>query len=155
MDISGLSSTYLNYADTLTGTNGKSASSISSLQNKDLSNATDDELMEVCQEFEAYFMEMIMKEMTKSTDLFGEGSSGSTSSLVSYFKDTAITDLAKQATEQQSLGLAQTLYEQMKRNYGLDSTVVSQPVAQELSTDKATEINGDDLSTEKATELTE
>ena len=155
MDISGLSSTYLNYADTLTGNASKSTNSISSLQNKDLSNATDDELMEVCQEFEAYFMEMIMKEMTKSTDLFGEGSSGSTSSLVSYFKDTAITDLAKQATEQQSLGLAQTLYEQMKRNYGLDSTVVSQPVAQKLSTDKATEITGEALSTEKATELTE
>ncbi len=121
MDISGLTSTYLNYANTLTETNGKNASSISSLQNKDLSNATEDELMEVCQEFEAYFMEMIMKEMTKTTNLLGEDSSGSNSALVSYFKDSAISDLAKQATEQNSIGLAQTLYEQMKRNYGLDT----------------------------------
>ena len=153
MDISGLTSTYLNYADTLTGTNGKSASSISSLQGKDLSGASEDELMEVCQEFEAYFMEMIMKEMTKSTSLFGEDSSGSNSALVSYFKDSAITDLAKEATEQNSLGLAQTLYEQMKRNYGLDSTVVTKPGEEKVSAGKATEITEEVLPTEKATEI--
>lgn len=153
MDIGGLSSTYLNYADTLTGTNGKSASSISSLQNKDLSNATEDELMEVCQEFEAYFMEMIMKEMTKSTSLFGEDSGGSNSALVSYFKDSAITDLAKEATEQNSLGLAQTLYEQMRRNYGLDATVVTRPGDEKVSGEKATEITEEVLPTEKATEI--
>lgn len=140
MDISGLTSTYLNYADTLTGTNGKSASSISSLQDKDLTNATEDELMEVCQEFEAYFMEMIMKEMTKTTNLLGEDSSSSSSALVDYFKDSAISDLAQKATEQNSIGLAQTLYEQMKRNYGLDSTVVTNPGEEKLPTEKATEI---------------
>lgn len=153
MDIGGLTSTYLNYADTLTGTNGKSASSISSLQDKDLSGATDDELMEVCQEFEAYFMEMIMKEMTKSTSLFGEDSSGSNSALVSYFKDSAIADLAKEATKQNSLGLAQTLYEQMRRNYGLDATVVTKPEEEKVSTGKATEITEEVLPTEKATEI--
>lgn len=140
MDIGGLTSTYLNYADTLAGTNGKNANSISSLQDKDLSKASEDELMEVCQEFEAYFMEMIMKEMTKTTDLFGEDSSGSNSALVSYFKDSAITDLAKEATQQNSLGLAQTLYEQMKRNYGLDAATVTKPESGKLSTEKATEI---------------
>ena len=152
MDIGGLTSTYLNYADTLTGTNGKNANSISSLQGKDLSKASDDELMEVCQEFEAYFMEMIMKEMTKTTGLFGEDSSGSNSALVSYFKDSAITDLAKEATQQNSLGLAQTLYEQMKRNYGLDEAVVKTP-GQENSSEKATEITQETLPTEKATEI--
>ena len=152
MDIGGLTSTYLNYADTLTGTSGKNASSISSLSDKDLSKASDDELMEVCQEFEAYFMEMIMKEMTKTTGLLGEDSSGSNSALVSYFKDSAITDLAKEATRQNSLGLAQTLYEQMKRNYGLDATVVKTP-GQEMSSEKATEITEEVLPTEKATEI--
>lgn len=140
MDIGGLGSTYLDYANSLTGTAGKSASSISSLDNKDLTNATDEELMEVCKEFEAYFMEMIMKEMTSTTSLLGEESSGSNSSLVNYFKDNAITDLAKTATEQNSLGLAQTLYEQMRRNYGLDSAVVTNPGDEKLSTEKATEI---------------
>ena len=140
MDLGGLTSTYLNYADSLTGNTSQSASSISSLKNKDLSGATEDELMEVCQEFESYFMEMIMKEMTKSTSLFGEGGSGSNSALVSYFKDSAIADLAKEATEQNSLGLAQTLYEQMKRNYGFESDIVTKPGDEKLSTEKATEI---------------
>ncbi len=141
MDMSGITSSYMNYADTLTGaTTGKSASSISSLENKDLSKATDDELMEVCQEFEAYFMEMVMKEMMKTTSLFGEDNSGSNSTLVNYFKDSAITDLAKSATEQNSLGLAQTLYEQMKRNYGLDAKPATS-AEEELSTEKATELS--------------
>lgn len=153
MDIGGLTSTYLNYADTLTGTNSKSAGSISSLQDKDLSKASEDELMEVCQEFEAYFMEMIMKEMTKTTGLFGEDSTGSNSALVSYFKDSAITDLAKEATQQNSLGLAQTLYEQMKRNYGLDAETVKKPGQEKLSEEKATEITEEILPTEKATEI--
>ena len=57
--------------------------------------------------------------MEKTTDLFGEEDSGSSSQLVDYFKDSAIETLAGESTEKNSLGLAQMLYEQMKRNYGL------------------------------------
>lgn len=120
MDISGITSSYMNYADALAGTDtSKSAGSISSLADKDLSKATDDELMEVCQEFEAYFMEQVMKAMFKTAG--GDEESGANSALVDYFKDSTMTDLAKTATEQNSLGLAQTLYEQMKRNYATDN----------------------------------
>lgn len=123
MDIDGIASSYMNYADMLTGSaSGKTSQSISSLQNKDLSGASDDELMDVCKEFEAYFVEMVMKEMMKTAGS-DELSSGANSTLVNYFKDSAISDLAKQSTEQNSLGLAQTLYEQMKRNYGTDTPV--------------------------------
>ena len=127
------------------------------LQNKlsgiNKESATDEELMEVCKEFESYFMEMIMKEMTKTTDLFGGDSSGSDSALVSYFKDGAIADLAKEATQQNSLGLAQTLYEQMKRNYGLDAATVASPEGVSVSSEKATEVTEEVLPTEKATEI--
>ena len=34
--------------------------------NSDLSGATDDELMDVCKEFEAYFLEQVYKEMKKT-----------------------------------------------------------------------------------------
>ena len=54
--------------------------------------------------------------MIKTTKLDGEDESSNT--MVDYFKDTAIADLAKESTEQNSLGLAQMLYEQMKRNTG-------------------------------------
>ena len=39
--------------------------------------------------------------------------------LADYYKDMMIQEVASTSTEQNSLGLAQMLYEQMKRNYNL------------------------------------
>jgi peptidoglycan hydrolase len=114
MDISNISAMYQNYNQTAAGS--MTGNQISQLQGKDMSQATDEELMDACKEFEAYFMEQVMKEMIKTTKLDGEDESSNT--MVDYFKDTAIADLAKESTEQNSLGLAQMLYEQMKRNTG-------------------------------------
>ncbi len=114
MDISNISAMYQNYSQTASGS--ATGNQISQLQGKDMSQATDEELMDACKEFEAYFMEQVMKEMIKTTKLDGEDESSNT--MVDYFKDTAITDLAKESTDQNSLGLAQMLYEQMKRNTG-------------------------------------
>ena len=50
-----------------------------------------------------------------------EESSSANSNLTDYFKDQMIQKVAADSTEQSSLGLAQMLYEQMKRNYGVDS----------------------------------
>ena len=85
---------------------------------KDYSKASDDELLDVCKQFEAYFMEQVFKQMEK-TVIKADGSSGSSGALVDYFKDSAIQELTKTSTETQGLGIAQALYEQMKRNYGL------------------------------------
>ena len=114
MDLSGLTSAYGQYADALNLKSNAASDKLSSLQNKDLSNTSDEELMDVCKEFEAYFMEMVMKEMIKTVDQDKEGNA-----LVDYFQDNAIADLAKQASEQSEMGLAQQLYEQMKRNYSI------------------------------------
>ena len=114
MDISNISAMYQNYNQTAAGS--ATGNQISQLQGKDMSQATDEELMDACKEFEAYFMEQVMKEMIKTTKLDGEDESSNT--MVDYFKDTAIADLAKESTEQNSLGLAQMLYEQMKRKTG-------------------------------------
>lgn len=116
MDLSGISSIYSDYANMLQTQNNASANKLSSLDNRDLSGKSKDELLEVCKEFEAYFMEMMMKEMAKTTG----AEEDSSNAMVDYFKDTAIADLAKQATNQESLGLAQQLYEQMKRNYSIE-----------------------------------
>ena len=37
--------------------------------------------------------------------------------MVDYFKDSAVQELTQQATNQNGIGIAQTLYEQMKRQY--------------------------------------
>ena len=41
--------------------------------------------------------------------------------MVDYFKDFAVQELCSQVTDGDGLGLANTLYEQMKRNYGIGS----------------------------------
>lgn len=109
-----------NYTDYLSEQNTSSAKLNESLKNKDYSKATEDELLSACKEFEAYFLEQIFKEMQKTVDCFKtEESSNSSNGLVDYFKDNTLQQLAATSTEMQGLGLAQMLYEQMKRNYGL------------------------------------
>ncbi len=83
---------------------------------KDYSKATDEELMSACKQFEAYFLEQVFKEMEKTIP---KEDNEETSSMTDYFKEERLKDLAAQSTEQNSLGLAQSLYNQMKRNYSI------------------------------------
>ena len=76
--------------------------------------------MDACKQFEAYFLEQMFKEMVKTIPK-SENSSGSTNSMLDYFKDEMIQQVAADSTEQNSLGLAQMLFEQMKRNYAMDA----------------------------------
>ncbi|MCR4587859.1 MAG: hypothetical protein K5682_05575 [Lachnospiraceae bacterium] len=79
--------------------------------------SSDDELMEVCKTFESYFIEQVMKEVVKTTTLFGDDSmSSSTRTLLDYYKDQALQSAASQVSDQENMGLAQMLYDQMKRN---------------------------------------
>ena len=103
MDLSGIGSLYTDQmsqaASNASGENLKAK-----LNNS--SNATDEELMEVCTEF---------KEMLKTVPKH-EGEK--TSALVDYFKDMTVSQIAKETTnEGNGVGLAQSLYEQMRRNY--------------------------------------
>ena len=119
MDISSISSMYSDvYASS-----SQSASKLQDKLNTDHSQATNEELMDVCKEFESYFLEQMFKEMMKTIP-DGEESSGSMSSMMDYYKDEMVKNLASDSTEQNSLGLAQMLYQQMCRNYGLDTTEV-------------------------------
>ena len=115
MDI-GTSSLYTDYISS-TAANSK-ASSLASKGKTDYSDASDEELMEVCKEFESYFLEQIFDTMIESTKLFSDEEENSyASKMVDYFKDTAIQEISSQATEQDGLGIAKTLYAQMKRQY--------------------------------------
>ena len=106
------------YEQTATSAQNASASSLNDTLSGDLSGASDEELMDVCKEFESYFLEKICDAMIDSTKLFSdEEDSSYASKMVDYFKDTAVQTIASQATEQGTLGIAQTLYEQMKLQY--------------------------------------
>ncbi len=116
----GLSSYYMDAA-------GKAASSTSDLEKTlgsgDLSNATDEELMDVCKDFEAYFIEQMFKSMEKMVPKDeDEEESSSMSSMTDYFKDEMMSKYAEIAADSNGgngFGIAQTLYEQMKRNYSV------------------------------------
>lgn len=80
-------------------------------------SASDEELMDACKQFEAYFLEQMFKAMQKTVPNYStEGMTGSSSNLMDYYKEQMIQQVAADTTEQSSLGLAQMLYEQMKRN---------------------------------------
>ena len=81
---------------------------------------SDEELMEACKEFEAYFTEQIFKNMRKSMVPASEEDSGSMSTLKNYFEDELWKNYSSAAADQSNNGLAQMLYEQMKRNLGTE-----------------------------------
>ncbi len=115
MDIGNLTSSYLDLYKTQAE---QSADKLEGRLKTDYSKADDKELMDACKQFEAYFVEQMFKEMVKTIPE-AESSSSYTSSLMSYYKDNMVQEIAGASTEQGGLGLAQMLYEQMKRNYGL------------------------------------
>lgn len=90
------------------------------LNNKDMKEASEDELMEVCKEFEAYFTEQVFKAMEKTVSVWSEENEGSSSKYKDYATETLLQECASAAASQSGgLGLAQMLYEQMKVNYNL------------------------------------
>lgn len=112
-----MSITIDNYANGLLDTyaaKNNSASKLEDKLSKDYKTSTDEELMEVCKEFEAYFVEQVFKALKKMVPEEEESTSGTNT--LDYFGDMLTQEYAKSATEGEGLGLAQTLYESMKRN---------------------------------------
>ena len=76
-----------------------------------LKGSTDEELMEVCKSFESYLLEQVFKEMEATVEKTEEEGD-----YVNYFKDMMYQKYAEDATDTDGLGIAQMLYESMKRN---------------------------------------
>ncbi len=107
----------------------QSASALSSkLNSTDAKSASEDELMDVCKQFESYLLEQVYKNMEKS--IHWDDKEQQDNQLVDYFKDLTIQEISKQATDQKSLGLAQMLYEQMKVNMGITAEQLEQNAAE-------------------------
>lgn len=83
-----------------------------------MDTAEDEKLLDACKQFESYFVEQMYKEMLKTVPT-DELENGSNKMLVDYYKENLVKEYASKTTEQESLGLAQMLYEQMKRNIGV------------------------------------
>ena len=99
--------------------NAKAASNdITNKLKKDMSGADDTELMDVCKEFEAYFIEQVFKNMKKSMVPQSASQSGADATLKDFYEDKLMSEYAAGAAKQSENGLAQMLYEQMRRNRG-------------------------------------
>ena len=138
MSLDGL---YSQYSEMYTSNAAKDSAKADKLKDTlastDYSKSTDDELMKVCKEFEAYFTEQVFKSLERMVPESDEESSSSTSSYMDYFGDMLTQEYAKSSTESyngKGLGIAQMLYEQMKRNYGLDNAGTSSSAVAAAST---------------------
>lgn len=109
MDIS-IGST--NYNTALTGINNdtKTNSLESTLNN---SNATDEDLMKACKNFESYLLEQVYKGMESTVDKSEEEENND---YLGQFGDMLYENYADLTAENQSTGIAQMLYDSMKRN---------------------------------------
>ena len=99
------------YASSITSSN--TSTSIQNKKDTSFVNSTDEELMDACREFEAYFVEQLMKQMQKTvmkSELTEE------SETESYFKDMLYQEYASEASKGQGIGIAKMMYEQLKRN---------------------------------------
>lgn len=110
------------YMDSVSDTSSSTSELEKTLGSGDLSNASDDELMQVCKDFESYFIEQMFNSMEKMIPKDeDEDESSSMSSMTDYYKEEMMSKYAEYASESdggKGLGIAQTLYEQMKRTYG-------------------------------------
>lgn len=101
------------------------------LNNNDMENATDEELLDACKEFEAYLIEQVLKEVKESIPKSEEEDNKYTE----YFGDMMLQEYASLLTDRGDLGIAQTLYESMKNNMNavniknVEATTEAQEVA--------------------------
>ncbi|MDF2588806.1 MAG: hypothetical protein K0S41_2647 [Anaerocolumna sp.] len=106
----GNTSPYANIASKL-NTSDKTNKLESKLNSNNIDNATDQELMDVCKSFESYFVEQLFKEMRKTVPETEEKNE-----YLNQFEDMLYQEYAENVTDSGNMGIAQMLYESMKRN---------------------------------------
>ncbi len=84
------------------------------------SNSTEDELLQVCKDFESYFVEEIIKEIKENLTTEEDEDDSSLSTMTDYNMDFAVQEIAEKVVDEVGTNFTQQLYEQMKRNYGIE-----------------------------------
>ncbi|MCR5210564.1 MAG: hypothetical protein K6C99_10170 [Lachnospiraceae bacterium] len=120
-----------------------SASNVDKTAKSASSVKTDEEMLDACKEFESYLWEQVLKSMKSASEVFNTKEDDKT---VSYFKDTAMTEVAKQITEQNLGGnsLAMQMYEQMQRNQGISGDEIRARMAAAAASSDNSENGSDD-----------
>ena len=101
-------------------TNHYNADKIKNSVNSVSKETSDDELMQVCKDFESYFIEEVIKEIKNNMTEDEEDEDSSLATLTDFHMDSVIEEISDKVLDQSGMNLTQQLYEQMKRNYGID-----------------------------------
>ncbi len=111
---------------TQTANNASSSASAgavnSSIQGID-ENSSEAEMKQAIKDFESYFVEQILKNVQES---LGGDEDSSNSQLTEYFMGQVNEQIADKITDQVGDRLTQTLYEQMRRNYGIPADEITE-----------------------------
>lgn len=83
------------------------------------SASSEEDLLQVCKDFESYFVEEVLKEVKESLTEEDKEKDSSLSTLTDYHMDSAIELVADEMVDQVGNSFTQQLYEQMKRNYNI------------------------------------
>lgn len=112
MAVSGIGDTYLtNYSTTASDTVSERLTN--TVQQAD----SDEEMLDACQQFEAYMIQQMFKTMEESAKIFSEDEDEDSSDYVDMFQDNYLSTIAEQMVNSgQGLGIAEQLYESMKNN---------------------------------------
>ena len=100
-------------------TNHYNADKIKNSVNNVSKETSDDELMQVCKDFESYFIEEVIKEIKNNMTDEEDGDS-SLATLTDFHMDSVIEEISDKVLDQSGMNFTQQLYEQMKRNYGIE-----------------------------------
>lgn len=118
MDLSNIASTYSN-AQASAG--AASANSLQSTLRNISADSSEEELKGAIRDFESYFVEQMLKEVRKNIKIDKDEEEDSTmSQYKDLFMDQTIELAADKLVDEFGENLTQQLYEQMKRNYGIE-----------------------------------
>lgn len=100
------------YGNTSAGSTASADKLMDTLNGISGEESSDEELLEACKSFETYFIEQVLKEAKKTIKDEDEEEN----QYLEYFGDTMLQECAEKISDSGQLGIAQTLYESMKRN---------------------------------------
>lgn len=115
MDISSLNNAYLAQSTTRLNQQIQKTEGFKQALDNAAASQNDKELLNACQEFESYFLQMMFKEMRKTIDT--SASFIPKSNTEEIFQDMLDEQYAEQTAKNgKGIGLAEMMYKQMKRN---------------------------------------
>lgn len=97
------------------------ANSLQNSLNGVSADKSEEELLKVCKDFESYFVEEVLKEVKENMKAADEEDKDqSLATLTDFHMDGTIELIADEMVDKVGNSFTQQLFEQMKRNYGIE-----------------------------------